>query len=69
MGAGLGSSALEEGGAHVEESLTRFGGRGDAAQKMLETFPSKKVLPWRSRCYLPQMLREFSCTSDAPSRR
>ena len=67
--AGLGSSALEEGGAHVEESLTRFGGRGDAAQKMLETFPSKKVLPWRSRCYLPQMLREFSCTSDAPSRR
>ncbi|XP_043747811.1 uncharacterized protein LOC122686687 [Cervus elaphus] len=38
----LGSSALEEGGAHVEESLARFGGRGDAAQKMLETFPSKK---------------------------
>ncbi|CAI9178832.1 unnamed protein product [Rangifer tarandus platyrhynchus] len=60
---------LEEGGAHVEESLARFGGRGDAAQKMLETFPSKKVLPWRSRCYLPQMLLEFSGTGDAPSGR
>ena len=36
----LGSSALEEGGAHVEESVARFGGRGDAAQKMLE--PDRK---------------------------
>ena len=53
----------------MEESLARFGGRGDAAQKMLETFPSKKVLPWRSRCYLPKMLREFSGTGDAPSGR